>query len=133
MPDIPNWFLKELEIIDSTYFVKWNNTWEYFTIHKKMNINRIDKLTGICVNIKNPIVATFKHLNHESLNNLRKRKRIGEKFCKPHDPYAYLNFIVQQNKDGKEKAKQLAREMIYEGFKKIYRHLTTKQFDLGGR
>ena len=130
---IPQWFLKELLVIDRTYFVKWNKHWEYYTIHKRMNINRIDQETGICVNIKNPIVATFKHLNHTALDNLRKRKRLGEKFnAKPHDPYAYLKFIVKQNKESKEKAKALAREMIAKGFMKIHKLETSKMFDMGG-
>lgn len=81
MPEIPQWFLKELLLIDSTYFVKWDTHFNsYYSVHKRMNINRLDKDTGVIINIKNPVVATFKHLNHSALDNLRKRKRIGAKF-----------------------------------------------------
>ncbi|MCK4829685.1 hypothetical protein KA005_78905 [bacterium] len=131
---ISQWFLKELLVIDPTYFVKWDKHFNsYYSVHKRMNINRIDKDTGICINIKNPVVATFKHLNHSALDNLRKRKQMGAKFCKPHDPLAYLKFIVKQNQEGKRKAKQLAREMVTEGFMKIHKLQTSKQFDMGER
>jgi hypothetical protein len=119
MRAIPDFFVRDLEIIDPTYFVKYNQLYNYFEIKKEMEVERKDKERGIRVRIKNPTVAVFRSLNEAALNNLRKRKYEGLKYARKHDSDEYLNDIIRSNKEAKKKKEQIALEMVAEGMIKI--------------
>lgn len=118
MESPPKWFLDELEIIDPTYFVVRNEDYQYYEIKRKMDIDRKDKDNGKRVRIHNPTVAVFHTLNDEALLSIRRRKYIGLQYKQ--DSMAYLKDIQKQNKEAREKAKQIAREQMAEGYMRIY-------------
>lgn len=76
---IPEWFAKELAIVDDAYYVFPNENYQYFEIKRRMDIDRKDKENGKRVRIKDPTVAVFKSLNDDALLSIRKRKYIGRK------------------------------------------------------
>jgi hypothetical protein len=146
---VPKWFLRELKIIDPTYFVTWNDEYQYFEIRKKMNMEKIVEVPGkeilsgeelhglrrpqlLKITMRNPTVAVFKILNDQALIDMRKRKYIGLKFQRNNDPLAYLKWIMAQNKEAKAKKEEIAHEMITDGIMKMHKLETSKTFDMGG-
>lgn len=120
---VPTWFTKDLELIDPTYFVFPNEEYQYFEIRKRMDIDRKDKINKKSVHIKDPTVAVFKSLNDDALISLRRRKYIGLKYKQ--DTLGYLRDIKRQNKEAQQKAIEIAREQMTEGFMRIF---STKQY-----
>lgn len=118
MESPPKWFVDELQIIDPTYFVVANEDYQYYEIKKKMDIDRVDKENGKHVRVHNPTVAVFHTLNDDALLSIRRRKYIGLQYRQ--DTMAYLKDIQKQNREAKAKAKQIAREMMAEGYMRIY-------------
>jgi hypothetical protein len=82
-----------------------------------MSISRADKDNGVKVRIKDPTVATFRHLNDSAIQNMNKRKFLGRKY----EGLKYLEWIKNRNKEAKAKGKLLAREMVVEGFMEEYK------------
>jgi len=126
MSMIPQWFEKDLKIVDPTYYAIWNKYCNAFEIKKKLNL--IDK-DGY-FHVLNPTVAVFKHLNDSALTEMRRRKWIANKFD---DPKKHLKYLETQQKEAKEKKKELARQMITDGFYKIGTWGQKQIFDLGGK
>ncbi len=135
MRPIPTWFERDLALIDPEYFVVYNDHYDYFEIKRKMSFSRKVEIPGsatadgrvlrkdqlLKVAMRNPTVAVFKILNDAALLNLRERKYIGRKFHRAFNETAFLDWIVRQNRDAKEKKEQLAAEMIAEGFMEMHR------------
>lgn len=115
---IPEWFVKDLEVIDTTYFVVPNEEFGYFEIKKRLDIERKDKINGVKVRVKDPTVAVFKSLNEDALLSLRKRKYDGLRYRQ--DMMAYLKDIKRHNEESRKKAIEIAREQVAEGFIKIF-------------
>ena len=109
----PRWFLRELEIIDSTYYVVFNKRCRYYEIKKQMNVVKDRRLVVV-----RPTLAVFPRLNDRALNNLRERKYIGRKYAR--DPKLYLKYINKLNEEAKKKKEDLAIEMMAEGYMKIH-------------
>lgn len=109
----PRWFEKELSFIDSTYFIAYNKKYQYYEIKKRMNIIKDGRFV-----VTQPTLAVFKRLNDNALNNLRERKYMGRKYSG--DPKKYLGYINSLNKEAKQKKRDLALEMMAEGYLKIH-------------
>ena len=122
-----SWFLKELECIDPSYRVVYNEMYRYYEIKKDLDIYRTDKVNGKTVRLKNPTVAVFHVLNDDALESLRRRKRVGLKYHQ--NSLAYLEDIKRQNNEAKRKAKELAREQQAEGWMRAYNWGKKKYFD----
>lgn len=117
-------FKRDLKVLDPSYFVRYNDEYQYYEIKKKMSVKRTDKENGIRVRIKDPTVAIFHHLNDSAIQNMNKRKFLGRKY----DGEKYLKWIKDRNKESKAKGKALAREMVAEGFMEEYKHQRKKTF-----
>jgi len=115
---IPRWFVRELEIIDPTYYVVPNEEYQYYEIKRKIEISRTDRESANHILIYHPTVAVFKTLNEDALLSLRKRKYIGLKFRQNMREYA--KSIVRENKEAKKKAIEIARERTAEGLIRIF-------------
>lgn len=115
---IPEWFAKELAIVDDAYYVFPNENYQYFEIKRRMDIDRKDKENGKRVRIKDPTVAVFKSLNDDALLSIRKRKYIGLQYRQ--NMLEYMKDIQRQNREAKAKAIEIAREQIAEGFMRIF-------------
>lgn len=109
----PDWFTRELRIIDDTYYVVFNKNYEYYEIKKQMNVVK----DGDLVVVK-PTLAVFRRLNDRALNNLRERKFMGRKYAG--DPKKYLNYLNSLNVESKKKKQQLALETMTEGYIRIH-------------
>lgn len=110
---IPSWFEKELKIIDPTYFVVFNKTFEYYEIKKQMNVVKDGRLV-----VTRPTLAVFRKLNERALTNLRERKFVGRKYSQ--DPMKYLKYLNSLNVEAKKKKRALALEMMAEGYVRIH-------------
>lgn len=100
-------FLKDLKIIDPTYYPVWNEKYQYWEIKRHFEVYR----RGII--IQNPTVATFRYLNDNALDSMRKRKQIGLKYAER--PGGWLNEIVANNKNSRIQKKAIAHDMMAEG------------------
>lgn len=107
------WFIRELEIIDNTYFVVFNKRYEYYEIKKQMNVVRNGDLVVV-----RPTLAVFRKLNDRALDNLRERKHMGLKYGG--DSMKYLKYLNRLNKEAKKKKRGLALEMMAEGYVRIH-------------
>lgn len=124
MRTIPRWFEKDLAIIDPSYYVFYNDLYDYFEIKRRMDVSRKVAITEEKlrhVRVHNPTVAVFKILNDAALLDLRKRKYIGLKFHRAYKDDAYLDWLVAQNREAKKKKQELAHEMMAEGFMEMHR------------
>ena len=115
----PNWFLRQLEIIDKRYSPVWNDRYAYWEIKQTMEIDRTDKDTGKRFLIKDPTIAVFTSLNDEALLSLRRRKYNALRYV-PGDKGDYLESIKRANRIAKKKMGQIAIERMAEGFMKMY-------------
>lgn len=115
----PNWFLRQLEIIDKSYFLEWNDLYAYWEVKKKMDICRTDKITGKITQIKDPTVAVFTRLNDQALLSMRRRKYNALRYV-PGDMGSYLEAIKRANRIAQKKIKDIALERMAEGFMKMY-------------
>lgn len=120
----PNWFLKDLEIIDKSYFPAWNEKMGYWEIKKKMHEYHLFK--GFMMEIKDPTIGVFKELNNNALDNIRQRRILSLKY----PGKSYYNWILDQAKESREKKSALAVEMATEGMMKILNLGKSKQFDM---
>jgi hypothetical protein len=122
MATVNKCFKRDLKVLDPSYFVRYNSEFQYYEIKKKMDVKRTDKDNGIKVRIKDPTVATFRHLNDSAIQNMNKRKYLGRKY----EGDKYLEWIKNTNKEARAKGKTLAREMVAEGFMEEYKHQRKK-------
>ena len=123
---VPNWFSRELKIIDPLYFVEWNTHYEYWEIKRKMTERYVDVRKGIAIKFVNPTVGVFRYLNDTALNNLRERKYLSRRY----PGTKYVDWLLSQAKDAKEKKRELALEMTTEGFMRIMNYGKSKMFDM---
>lgn len=101
-------FLKDLKIIDPTYYPVWREDYQYWEIKRRFEVYR----RGII--IQNPTVATFRYLNDHALDSMRKRKMVGLKYAEK--PNGWLQEIIVNNKTSRMQKKAIAHEMMAEGF-----------------
>jgi len=113
MPIVPDWFVRELKVLDDSYFVEYDSKYGYYVIKKKLN-----KLERGYINEVEIWLATFPRLNDRAMANLRYRKWMGRKF--EGDMKKYIRYLKGLNKEAKQKAKELGYEMMAEGLMKIH-------------
>ena len=138
MPTPPAGFLKQLDCIDPTYFVYFNEEYGYWEIKKKMDFDRkIDEDAArnrqIRARAKDPTVGVFFRLNDDALLDLRKRKYLGLKHHRANREDDYLNWIISQNREAKAKKRQMALEMMAEGMMKMHRMETSHTVVYGSK
>jgi len=121
---VPNWFKKDLKIIDPNYRAIYNPEYDLFEIKNRIEIRKANVPKWLVFNL-----AVFKELNEEALTNLRYRKYLGRKYSKKGE---YLKWIQSMNSEAKLKRRQLALERMAEGFIKIQNFGKKKYFDFGG-
>ncbi len=124
MATVNKCFKRDLQVLDPNYFIRYNSEYQYYEIKRKMSVNRTDKDNGIRVKIKDPTVAVFHHLNDSAIQNMQERKFLGRKY----DGEKYLKWIKDRNKESRAKKKQIAREMVAEGFMEEYKFQRKKSF-----
>ncbi len=124
MAVVPRCFKRDLRVLDPSYFVRYNSEYQYYEIKRKMSVNRTDKDNGLRVKIKDPTVAVFHHLNDSAIQNMQERKFLGRKY----DGEKYLKWIKNRNKESRAKKKQIAREMVAEGFMEEHKFQRKKSF-----
>ena len=115
---VPEWFKRELKIIDPTYYVFMNNNvgYNYYEIRKDFHwFNGTDRTEHWA----SPSLANFKLLNNAALDSLRERKRRGLQFEKKYYEDRLLQEIKRENREIREKNKELALDMMAEGFIRI--------------
>ena len=133
----PEWFIRELKLIDPLYFVWWNDEYEYWEIKvKKEFVRRADSLSTptmqVIVRAKNPTIDVVHSLDQRCLHNLRRRKFLDDQDARADpDRDPYLDRLIDRNKEAKRKKILLGREMVAEGLIKQQRMKTTADFDLG--
>lgn len=120
----PTWFLKDLEIIDKSFFPVWNEKAGYWEIKKKMHEYFTYK--QLFVEIEDPTIGVYKELSNSALDNLRWRKKLSVQY--PGD--SFFKWIMDQAKEAHAKKDQLAVEMATEGFIRIFNQGKSKQFDM---
>jgi hypothetical protein len=120
----PKWFIKDLEVVDKSYFPAWNEKMGYWEIKKKMHEYHL--FHRFFVEIKDPTIGVFKELNNNALDNIRMRRRLSLKY----PGKSYYKWILDQAKESREKKSQLAVEMATEGMMKILNLGKSKQFDM---
>jgi len=121
MPLIPDWFERELKVLDDSYFVEYHRNYNYYVIKKKLN-----KLERGYLQETEVWLATYPRLNDRAMANLRYRKWLGRKL--EGEPEKYFRYLKNLNKEAKEKAKELGYEMMAEGLMKIHQYERRKIF-----
>jgi hypothetical protein len=124
----PKWFLRDLEIIDKSYFPAWNEKAGYWEIKKKMHEYYMGRSRGrsFVAEVLDPTIGVFKELNNNVLDNIRQRKKLSIQY----PGASYLKWIMDQAKESKAKKNALAVEMATEGFMRIFNQGKSKQFDM---
>ena len=133
----PEWFLRELKLIDPKYFAWWNDAYGYWEIKVKKEFERkVEELSTptmqVVVRAKNPTIDIVNDLDQRCLHALRRRKFMDEQDARVdpnRDPF--LDRLIDRNKEAKAKRRKLGHEMIAEGLLKNERRQTTMDFDLG--
>lgn len=128
--DAPKWFLRELKLIDPRYFPFFNEEYDYWEIRHHVVYSVTDDAGRIERREMDPTLAVFKHLNDAALDDLRRRKRIGEKFARIDQKLAnkaYLKWINDMSKESAKKGRELGIEMQAKGWMQIFKHLRGTQ------
>lgn len=123
-PRPPEWFLRELAIIDDRYYVKYNSYSECYNI--MVDVEQFVDMEKRIVKIKYPLArAAFDCFDRRVLDNLTKRKWINRHFGSNE---RYYRWLQAQEKERKAKDKDNADDMITEGIMKIDKVERTKTF-----
>lgn len=121
MESVPNWFKRELRIIDHRYRVEPNEESQIYRIVMDAEVVIESPFRG-AFRITGPkTVDVFKHLNADALTALRRRKWWGRQLKIVENPRAEWNYLLAQEKAAKAKEMDLAYDMMTEGFKEGYR------------
>jgi len=126
---VPAWFLRDLKVIDPSYFVDWNQHYEYFEIKRKMHQEVKDKHTGKRAVFHDPVVATHFTLTPKAIESMKKRQYLG----RMHSGTKYLNWIVSQNKIEKEKRKLVNRILLAEAMIDFHKFSGKHSVTMGGK
>jgi len=116
---IPKWWTRELRIIDPKYRAIWNDRYRYY--HIQYFNGPLKRWTNI---------GTYRYLNDNALEDMRRRKRLGLKLRG--DPEVYMRWMREQENESKRKEKEIAEDMITEGYMKIHEVGRKQTFDMGG-
>ncbi len=129
---IPKYFLHELKIIDSTYFVEIDYNKGLYRIVKEVDVVIPSKMNG-SIRIRGPrAVDVFTHLNDAALTHLRYRKWLGRQMNIVENPKKELAYLEAQDKAAMAKEKEIGYEMMAEGFFEGYKLSQRKSINMGG-
>lgn len=121
---IPEWWKKDLKRLDPNYTTVYNPEYDVFEIKSREAIRKGNVPKWLVFNL-----AIFKELNEEALTNLRYRKWLGRKYTTTAER---IKWIKEMNEEAKAKRREIALEMIAEGFIRIHNFGRKKYFDFGG-
>lgn len=129
---IPTFFLRELKIIDPTYYVVYNPEIRTFDIMQDIK-ELVRRKDGSYTWAKTSLLlAFFKHPNDQALTELRRRKRLGINLNLIEHPRRYETWVKRINAENRAKKSIIGVEMIAEGYRRIHKHRTSKTVDYGG-
>lgn len=132
MPLIPEFFKRELRIIDPSYRVVYDSVSRTFDIMKDIKELTRRKDGSYELTKTSLLLAFFKNPNDKALTRLRERKQLGIRLNLIEHPKRYEAWCRRINVEAKAMKSRLATDMLIEGFKKIHKHRTSKTLDYGG-
>jgi len=124
---VPNFFRRQLKIIDPELFVVKDESLNMYDIWKIVNVELETRFKHIRYKERR-LVASYRYLNDDALANLRYRKWLGNKFETGKDPRKYLKWLKDQEKEERKKKIAVARDMQAKGWMKIYNTGRRKMF-----
>ena len=128
MRAIPNWFKRELKLLDPTYKIGYDKSINRFHILKPGAVYHLVVDKKLVTRRETLIRATFENLDQAALDSLNKRKRMGDKWMANGDRDAYWKDLKRQEKARKDKMGEEAIDQISEGLMKAHELSTTKKF-----
>lgn len=133
MKPIPEWFKKDLKMVDENYFVVYNQFYDYFEIKRRIHIHYFKERTKKWAEVNHlATVGVFKVLNTTAIDSLLKRKKIGLKFNYKENPKKYWDWVAKQEKEARQKAKDMAIDHMTEGVIRIENIGKSQLYDMGG-
>lgn len=121
MRSVPRWFLRELRIIDPSLRVDYVSESNMFILSKEL-----DYVIDGKPKKERFIRASFRYLNDKALDNLRYRKRLGERLMDR--PGAYIRWLHEEEVENKKKLRDEAIDMMTEGYVKAHKLKTSRTF-----
>jgi hypothetical protein len=131
----PEWFLKEIVMIDPTYYVVYNDEFDYYQVMKEIRVFDVGPDGKMEKQDRTSALATFRYANDRALDDLRRRKKFSLQFNRAStedDDNAYLNWIAEQNRENNAKAREYSIEMRAEGYMKMHKARTSATFNMPG-
>ncbi len=120
MEPIPKWFLRELKIIDPTYYVKINDEAQTYDVMKDADIY-LKFRDGTVYKKKAPrVVGSYQHAVESVLTSLRYRKWLGRQMKIVEKPNAEREAMQKKDAESMEKHKEEGFDMMTYGFKEAY-------------
>lgn len=74
--------------------------------------------------------AVFQEIDQRAIDNLRYRRWVGLRL--QGNPQAYFRWLMQEHEEAKAKEKELARDMMAEGFMRAWKYGHQHTVNLGG-
>ncbi len=120
MRAISRGFVKDLNMVDPSLMVRFNESLNYFEIYKIVD-RYIEKKNGGYHQLRRETIrAVFDNLNDSAISDLRKRQYLANLHNAKGDPHAYTRLLRRENKQARAKAHQRGSEMIAAGLRKMY-------------
>jgi hypothetical protein len=121
---VPNWFARELSLIDERYYVTWDDDNGYYRI--QLDVYQLVNIGKEIVRINHPLTrAVFDDFDRRVLDDMQKRKWINRHF-RTND--RYYKWLKAQEEERKAKEHENATDMMAEGIIKMDRMENTKTF-----
>jgi len=127
---IPEWFEKELKIIDPSYRAEVEEN--LVAIVKDVHVKLPLKDGGTAIIHGPRTIDVFEHPSHTALEKLRKKKYEGQRMNIVENPLNELRWLRGLEEEAKKKREQLAIDMMAEGLMKMHRLENTKTFVMPG-
>jgi hypothetical protein len=120
MESTPKWFLRELRIIDPTYYVKVNEAARTYDVMKDAEIY-LKFRDGTVYKRKEPrVVGSYPLANERALTSLRYRKWLGRQMRIIEKPGAEREAMRKEEEARMAKHKEEGFDMMTYGFKEAY-------------
>ena len=125
-----DWVLRELHEVAPDAYLQYNaalRTWEVM----KDLITADQDEHGVVRKTTVPTVrAVFQELDQRAIDNLRYRRWVGLRL--QGNPQAYFRWLMQEHEEAKAKEREIAREMMAEGFMRAWKYGHQHTVNLGG-
>lgn len=130
---IPEFFRKELALIDPTYRIELEAEKGVYRIIKPVSVKFNDKRLNRFLHVHGDrTVDVFTDLNQAALDKLKYRKRLGENMKIVENPMNELKYWRDQEEEAKKKEKDLMIDMIAAGLMKMHKFQTTQTWVMPG-